>query len=123
MELSDEAKKQALEAAQGVKHAARAEALEARTETTQEMETGSPQTPGYQPDYGQTMKPAPQWSQPQNDYDRVTGVNSAARTEAGSKQTPATSGTADGNAFEQALAEKLQEATPASNDKSRDIDR
>jgi hypothetical protein len=69
MKLSDDAKKQALEAAHGVKGVAGAQTLWPKAETTQEMETGSPRTPGYQPNYGQTMKPtdreaeAPQWPQ------------------------------------------------------------
>jgi hypothetical protein len=61
MKLSDEAKKQALEAARRVKDAADAPTLPATTESSQEMATGSPRTPGYDEHQGKTMKPAPQW--------------------------------------------------------------
>jgi hypothetical protein len=63
MNLSEEAKRQARLAAQGVKDEAGAQTLWPKSETTQEMEKGSPRTPGHQPDYGQTMKSAPQWPQ------------------------------------------------------------
>ena len=107
MDLSDEAKRQALEAAQPIKDAARAQTLEAKTETIPEMEIGSPQTPGYQADYGETMKDAPELPQ------------------AGGSQTPDAPASlmTGGNSFEQALAEKFQEATPATVDNSHEIDR
>jgi hypothetical protein len=61
MSLSDDVKNAARDAAQKLKDMMGAETLPAKTETVKEMETGSPQTPGYLPDYGQTMKPTPQW--------------------------------------------------------------
>jgi hypothetical protein len=56
----DDDMKKAREEAQNMKDALGVQDLQMTTETTQEMETGSPRTPGYEPDYGQTMKDAPQ---------------------------------------------------------------
>lgn len=63
MALSDDAKKAAFEAARKLKSLLRAETLPATPESTQEMETGSPRTPGYDEHQGKTMKPPPQWPQ------------------------------------------------------------
>lgn len=70
-DLSEDVKKAAREAAQGVKEAAGTQTLPAKTESLDEVQTGSPQTPGYQPDYGQTMKEWPKATdQPQPSHDR-----------------------------------------------------
>lgn len=63
MAIPDDVKKQALEAAQGMNEMNEMKGWPAATPATQEVETGSPQTPNYQPDYGQTMKDTPQWPQ------------------------------------------------------------
>lgn len=114
MELSDEEKRKALLAAQGIKETMRVDSVPATSETLQEMETGSPRTPGYDEHSGKTMKSAAELPQEQEVQPKEQNRD---------EQTPVTSGSADANVFEQALAEKLQEATHASLDKPRDIDR
>jgi hypothetical protein len=57
----DEDMKKAVEEAQAMKDALGVQDLQGTTATTQEVETGSPRTPGYEPDYGQTLKDPPQF--------------------------------------------------------------
>ncbi len=63
MAIPDDVKAEALEAARGMKDMAEVKGWPAPTASSEEIWTGSPQTPGYQADYGQTMKEAPQWPQ------------------------------------------------------------
>ena len=61
MALADDVKKAALLAAQKIKRAFYVEQLPTQSESLEEMEKGSPSTPGYEPNYGQTIKPPPLW--------------------------------------------------------------
>ena len=103
MELSDEAKRQVLEASQPIKDAARAETLEAK-------DMGPREAVDNYEDRGKALD-AMREEKRQDALD-----------EKKEPQAPDTLGPTRGNAFEQALAEKLQEVTPASLGSSHDID-
>lgn len=121
---SDETKRQAWEAAQGVRDATGSQTLRSVTIADSELQE-STRSPGSYESTGDWRPSPPQWPQPSespNDDGPKPGGNSPAGMHAEKDQALVTSGT-DGNAFEQALAEMLQEATPANPDKPRNIDR
>lgn len=119
MAFDDDLKK-ARDLAQDLKDALGVKDFSAKTETLQEMETGSPRTPGYDEHSGKTMKAAPK--DPTEPEPPVTPTPAAAAQVEVSEPTNAQSKSTDFDKW-LAAAQGQEQKQSHEQDRTKDIDR